>query len=129
MTNQLTLYQGQKGFEMKVPHKENWVLLREEGYSPIQNVVSAAAACGGYVYESILKKSNIAYTFERIEVSYEQEDIKVKTIKSIKMTFYLRVDLKDQQKALSAVKLVAQYCPVIQSLNPTIKIIEKVIFA
>ena len=48
----LTIHQGSDKFEMTTP-TGNWVLAREKGYSPVQMLVSAVAACGGYVYASV----------------------------------------------------------------------------
>ncbi len=52
----LTIQQGSDKFEMTTP-TGNWVLAREKGYSPVQMLVSAVAACGGYVYASVLENS------------------------------------------------------------------------
>ncbi|HRL51001.1 MAG TPA: OsmC family peroxiredoxin, partial [Enterococcus aquimarinus] len=48
-----TLNKVGPAFTLDTP-EEPWILLRGEGYSPVQSLVTAAAACAGYVYISVL---------------------------------------------------------------------------
>lgn len=43
-----TLNKVGPAFTLDTP-EEPWILLRGEGYSPVQSLVTAAAACAGYV--------------------------------------------------------------------------------
>lgn len=125
----LTLFKGAKGFELQVAGKENWVLLRDGGYSPVQSIAAAAGACGGYVYQSILENSKIPYTFHKVEVSYlRHEEKKSHPIKQIELVFYVTVAKEQQGRAERGIRLVSKHCPVIQSLDPAIEILEKVVF-
>lgn len=124
----LHLIQGQKGFELAQETK-NWSLIREDGYSPIQMLVSATAACGGYVYQSILTNSHIPFTFKGIDVTYERdEEKKAHPIRSIHMTFLVSVPQEHQRRAQTSLKLVSGYCPVIQTLSTEVSIVESVEF-
>ncbi|NKC69028.1 OsmC family protein [Vagococcus fluvialis] len=127
-TDKITLVQGDKGMELPV-ESGNWVLLREEGYSPVQSMVAAVGACGAYVYQSVLESSRIDYTFDHVEVNYERdEEIQSQPVKKIEISFYLTVEQEKQARAERGMKLIAKHCPVIQSLNPSIEVIEKAIF-
>lgn len=128
MSDKLTLIQGQNGFELEVLGKENWVMRREMGYSPVQSVIAAVGACGGYVYQHLLKNSNVSATFDRVEAEYTRHEDSVGAISSITLTFFVSVQESDKAKAQSCLKLVSRYCPVIQSLDKNIKIIETVEF-
>lgn len=128
MSDKLTLIQGQNGFELEVLGKENWVMRREMGYSPVQSVIAAVGACGGYVYQHLLKNSNVSATFHRVEAEYTRHDDSVGAISSITLTFFVSVEKSDQTKAQSCLKLVSRYCPVIQSLDKNIKMVELVQF-
>lgn len=89
----LTIHQGSDKFEMTTP-TGNWVLAREKGYSPVQMLVSAVAACGGYVYASVLENSKITAEIEKIEVSYDRDDNK-KPNQSVPSKFsFMRKSLK-----------------------------------
>lgn len=128
MSEKLTLIQGEKGFELEVLGKENWIMRREMGYSPVQSVVASVAACGGYVYQHLLKNSSVSAIFHRVDVDYTRQEDSVGAIESITLTFLVSVEESDKVKAQSCLKLVSRYCPVIQSLNKSITIVETVQF-
>ncbi|APB31760.1 OsmC family protein [Vagococcus teuberi] len=129
MTNQIIkLIQGKNGIELPF-ESGNWVLLKEEGYSPIQMLLASVAGCGAYVYQSILNKSNISYTFKTVSVKYTRNQEKQsKPIESIDMTFEVKVADEDQERARRALKLISKNCPVIQSLDSAISVSETIKF-
>ncbi|WP_242542893.1 OsmC family protein [Vagococcus fluvialis] len=99
-TDKITLVQGDKGMELPV-ESGNWVL----------------------------ESSRIDYTFDHVEVNYERdEEIQSQPVKKIEISFYLTVEEEKQARAERGMKLIAKHCPVIQSLNPSIEVIEKAIF-
>lgn len=126
--DKITLVKGSKGLELPVD-SGNWIMLREEGYSPVQSLVAAVGACGAYVYQSVLESSRIEFTFDHVEINYERdESIQSQPVKMIEINFYLTVEEEKQARAERGMKLIAKHCPVIQSLNPNIQVIEKAIF-
>lgn len=127
--HELTIVKGSEKFELAAPDK-NWVLAYEEGYSPIQMLASAAGACGGYVYSSILENSKIPFEFKKIEVSYVRDETKkAEPLSEITMVFHVVVALEYQERATKCLRLVNPNCPVIQSLDPTIQVVETVEFS
>ena len=125
----LELVQGTKGMELPVA-QGNWVLLREEGYSPVQSLIASTGACGAYVYQSVLENSKIPYTFHKVTITYERDmENAPNPITEINMTFHVTIDDSLRERATRALKLVAKHCPVIQSLNPAIKVVELVEFS
>lgn len=124
----LRLVRSQNGFELPLETDSNWVMKRELGYSPVQSVVAATAACGGYVYESILKNSNVDYMMHHIIVTFERENSKVAPLSKIDITFEISVSPNDENKAVTALKLINKYCPVMQSLSSNVVISEHVSF-
>ena len=124
----LTLVKGKDKLELP-QQNGNWVLARELGYSPVQMLVTAAAACGGYVYTSVLENSHVPAEIEKIEVSYTRDSTKkAEPTSSIQINFYARISAEYQEKAIRCLKLVSPNCPVIQSLDPTITVAETVHF-
>lgn len=124
----LTIFQGEDKFELPTS-TQPWVLARDKGYSPVQMLVSAVAACGGYVYQSVLENSKISYEFKKVEASYTRDqEKKAEPIKTIELIFYLAVEQSDQERASRCLKLVSPNCPVIQSLDPQITVTETVHF-
>jgi len=67
-----TLNKVGPAFTLDTP-EEPWILLRGEGYSPVQSLVTAAAACAGYVYISVLNNSNVPHEIEKVTVSYTRD--------------------------------------------------------
>ncbi|QTU82630.1 OsmC family protein [Carnobacteriaceae bacterium zg-C25] len=128
MSEKIVLQQGIKGFELSVQDAPNWVMLREVGYSPVQSMVASIGACGGYVYQELLRNSNVPFTFHRVELAYERHDDNVGALSKVTVTFVVSVEESVQAKASAIVKLVSRYCPVIQSLNPAIQLEEYVEF-
>ncbi|MEG1503616.1 MAG: OsmC family protein [Enterococcus sp.] len=126
----LEIYQHDENkFEMHTK-KGEWILTKEKGYSPVQMLVSSVAACGGYVYISILENSKIEATISKIEVTYRRnEQKKAEPVSEIQLKFIAsNVPEADQKRAIHCLKLIPANCPVIQSLDPTIQVTETVEF-
>ena len=124
----IELIQGKKGIELPV-ETGNWVLLKEEGYSPIQTLVASVGSCGAYVYQSILNKSHIPYKFEKTIVTYTRDSERQShPVNSIAIHFELSVPLEFQERANRSLKLIKKNCPVIQSLDTEINIVETATF-
>ena len=127
---QLTLEfkRGAKGFELPQANGD-WVMLREEGYSPVQMLASAIGACGGYVYESVLTNSKIPFEIERGTVTYTRSATKkAEPLENVTLVFYAKIPAEYQERATRALKLINPNCPVMQSLDPAIKVTEEVVF-
>lgn len=124
----VTVYKGTEKFELAA-NPTNWILAREQGYSPVQMLVTAVATCGGYVYTSVLENSQVPFEFEKIDVSYDRDTTKrADPVSAIAIQFFVKVPLEAQEKATRCLKLVAPNCPVIQSLDPAIVVTETVHF-
>ncbi len=124
----LDLLYTEKGMELPL-EKENWVMKRGFGYSPVQSLAAAVGACGGYVYDSILTNSKIPHEFKEVKVTYETNDeVKPHPISKIRLAFRVIVEKDYQERAEHGVKLVSKHCPVIQSLDPKIEVEEVVVF-
>lgn len=125
----MELISGETGFEL-VHQSGNWILKKDIGFSPVEMLVASIGACGAYVYEKILTNSNIDFTIKNVEISYERaEEKQAKPLSRVVITFSLHVSEEHQGKAERALKLIGKNCPVMQSLDPEIAVIENVIFA
>lgn len=124
----MELISGEKGFEL-VHQSGNWLLKKDIGFSPVELLVASIGACGAYVYEKILTNSNIAFTIEKVDISYERaEDKQAKPLSRVVITFSIKIAKDEQGKAERALKLIGKNCPVMQSLDPEIAVVENVIF-
>ena len=128
MVERLTIIRGVEIFELQTK-TAHWVLANEEGYSPVQMLVSAIGACGGYVYQSVLENSHIPFEFEKIEVTYSREvERRAQPLKQVTILFYVSVPEDFQARETRCLKLVSPNCPVIQSLAERITVEETVVF-
>lgn len=124
----LLLVQGEKGMELP-RDGENWVILKDLGYSPVQSLVAAVGSCGAYVYQSILEKSRIPYRFDKVEIDYVRDEEKeTEPVKEITLVFFVEVEESKQGRAERGLAMVSKYCPVMQSIDPNIVVTEKVVF-
>ncbi|WP_086315394.1 hypothetical protein A5821_002879 [Enterococcus sp. 7F3_DIV0205] len=124
----MELIPSEKGFEL-VHQSGNWVLKKEIGFSPVEMLVASIGACGAYVYEKILSNSHVDFTINKVEISYDRAENKpAKPLSRVVITFSLRVSEEEQGKAERALKLIGKNCPVMQSLDPEIAVVEQVIF-
>ncbi|GBG94828.1 peroxiredoxin [Ligilactobacillus salitolerans] len=125
----ITLTANDGNFELQ-QETANWTLRADQGYSPVQMLASAAAACGGYVYQEVLENSKVPFEMKKAEVAYTRDEVdnKAHPLKEIELTFYLQVPADLQKKATSCLRLINRNCPVVQSLDPKITISEKAVF-
>ena len=123
----LTLVKGKDKLELP-QQNGNWVLARELGYSPVQMLVTAAAAVAVMcillfwkILMCLLRLKNRSQLYERF---YEESRADLFDPDQ----FYARISAEYQEKAIRCLKLVSPNCPVIQSLDPTITVAETVHF-
>ncbi len=119
---------GKKELEL-VSKNNNWIMANEIGFSPVQSLVAAVGACGGYVYEGILTNSKIPFQLLGITMDYQvNKKGSVHPVTSIQMIFHVIVATEHQSRAVRALRLVSKNCPVIQSLDPKISVEETIHF-
>lgn len=124
----MELISSENGFEL-VHQSGNWVLKKELGFSPVEMLVASIGACGAYVYEKILTNSHVDFTIDKVELAYERAEEKpAKPLSRVLITFAIHVPKEEQGKAERALKLIGKNCPVMQSLDSEIALIEKVLF-
>lgn len=123
----MELISGEKGFEL-VHQSGNWILKKDIGFSPVEMLVASIGACGAYVYEKILTNSHIDFTIANVVISYERTEIQAKPLSKVVITFSVQISEEEQGKAERALKLIGKNCPVMQSLDPAITVVEEVVF-
>lgn len=106
----------------------NWEMNKETGFSPLNTMVLAVAGCSAGVYRNILNNSKIDHTFHDVTIDYERSEESAKPVTSITINMYLTVDEENQGRAERATKMIHKYCPVVQSIDPSILVTENVVF-
>lgn len=107
---------------------QDWPMNKETGFSPLNTFVLAVAGCSAGVYRNILTNSKIDHTFHDVAIDFERSEESAKPVTAITINMYVTVPEEDQGRAERATKMIHKYCPVVQSIDPTIQIIENVIF-
>ena len=106
-----------------------WKMAYNEGYSPVEMLVLSVAGCGGYVYTSILENSKIPFKLKKTIVQYTRDEAKkTQPLKSVTIHFEMEIPVEFQERALRCLSLISANCPVMQSLDSTIEVIETVAF-
>ena len=124
----IELLPGKDGLEIALPEGK-MVLKRDLGYSPVELTVVAVSACATYVLESILDKQHVTYEILKTTMTYERnEEKRANPIKSIDITFEVRADESAHAKIQKATRLIAGNCPVIQTLDEEVEVIEEIVF-
>ncbi|MGX7245462.1 OsmC family protein [Enterococcus quebecensis] len=124
----MELISSKRGFEL-VHQSGNWLLKKDSGFSPVEMLVASIGACGSYVYETILTNSKISFTIKKVEISYERDENRpTKPLRKVTISFFINVSKEAQGKAERAIHLISKNCPVIQSLDPSIDVVEEVFF-
>ena len=119
---------GHNGIEL-VHESGNWNLKSGIGFSPVQMTAVSVGACGMYVFDAILKNSSIPCEIHKVDVSYTvDEESRVKPITSVTLIYNVSVSDEYKDKVERIIKLVPKSCPVMQSLDPRIEIIETLVY-
>lgn len=109
-------------------HKNDpWTLAEDIGFSPLETLVAAAAACSTYVFRKILDKQRIDYTIQSVQADYEEGTSK--PLSRIDILFILSVDDTHKEKIEKDLKLVPKHCTVVRCLDPAIEVNEHVVFS
>lgn len=95
----------------------------EEGPTPMDGLLLAAAGCAGADIVVILKKMKVALNTVSIDLVGERRPEHPKRYVSLKYVFRLAGEGLERSKAERAVRLsLNKYCSVTQSLNPDVKV-------
>ncbi len=119
---------GKNGVEL-IKEGGNWELKAGFGFSPVESLVASVGACGMYVFSGILNGSQVEHEILKTTLAYEvDESSRVKPITKIIIDYHMTVEDELKDKVERFVKLVAKSCPVMQSINPSIEVVENIIY-
>ncbi|WP_204465860.1 OsmC family protein [Shouchella xiaoxiensis] len=118
----------EKGYSIDLPYGELDISGDETaGFRPYQLLVSSIAVCSGGVYRKILVKKRIDYTTIDIEAEVVRNEANVNEVTEVHLTFYVKGASVAIEKLEKALELATKNCPIVQSVNKSILITEKVI--
>ncbi|MBG9988676.1 OsmC family protein [Aerococcaceae bacterium DSM 111176] len=109
-----------------------WVIDGKTTYSALEMLLTASAACGAAVFRDMLANSKIEAELKRVDIEFtraDEEENQARPIKTLQLIF--NVDAADEtaeRRSKGLTRFVSRYCPVIQSLDPSIDLEEVVKF-
>ena len=125
MVERLTIIRGVEKFELQTK-TARWVLAKEEGYSPVQMLVSAIGACGDTCINPFWKIRTFPLSLKnRSHVSKVER--RAQPLKQVTILFYVTVPEAFQEHD-TVFEACLPNCPVIQSLAERITVEETVVF-
>lgn len=117
---------GNNGIEL-IHENGNWNLKAGAGFSPVEALVAAVGSCGLYVFQGLLTGSKIEHEFVNAKVDFKVDDSKrVTPVKEIVIDYFMKANEEDKARIERIVDLVSKNCPVMQSLNEDVEVIENI---
>ncbi|CCF13507.1 osmC-like family protein [Brevibacillus laterosporus GI-9] len=102
---------------------------RQQGFKPIDLLVSAIAGCSQIVFTRILEKKRISYNSLTLHVDTVQSENAPNPLTKISLIYTITGSDLVQEKLDKALRLVPPNCTIIQSLHPNIEVVEQVIIS
>src|SRR5690625_1445762 len=97
----------------------------EYGFRPYQLLVSSIASCSGLVFQQIIQKQRIELHEITIEAEVERNEDKANRVEKIVLTFHIKGHDLDEQKMQRNLEISRKHCSMIQSVEESIVIEEK----
>lgn len=97
------------------------------GFRPFQLLVSSIAVCSGGVFRKILDKKRIQYDSVEIEADVVRNEANVNEVTEVHLRFFVKGSLATTEQLEKSLALASKNCPIVQSVNKSIKITESII--
>lgn len=113
------------GFSANFEYGELHIAGNEEfGFRPYQLMVSSIAVCSGGVLRGILEKKRLAVEDITIQAKVERKEEEANRIESIAIHYLLKGNDLSEEKIEQSIKLARKNCPMVRSVEDSIKITE-----
>ncbi|GAE36423.1 OsmC family protein [Halalkalibacter akibai] len=94
------------------------------GFRPFQLLVSSIAVCSGGILRKVLEKKRITYTDIKIKADVTRNAAGVNEVTDIHLHFTIIGADTTDEKIQKALEVTAKNCPIVQSVNKSIRITE-----
>ncbi|EEL52135.1 OsmC [Bacillus cereus Rock3-44] len=99
---------------------------KENGYSPLQLLISSIAGCSAIVFRTILEKKRITYDAFTIEAEIGRSEALSKPVESVHLHYKIKAQNITEGQLDKALQLAVKNCTIVQSVKDSIKITETV---
>ncbi|WP_020061509.1 OsmC family protein [Bacillus sp. 123MFChir2] len=109
----------------KVPYGELQIG-KENGYTPLELLISSIAGCSAIVFRTILEKKRITYHEFTMETEIIRSETLSKPVKSVHIHYKIKAERITQEQLEKALELAMKNCTIVQSVKDSIEIIETI---
>ena len=98
----------------------------ENGFRPVQLLVSSLVGCSGGLLKTILEKKRIAFDTIHVEADVERNGTRVNKVTKISLHYIVfgkNLNIKQVQKSLN---IVMRNCSMIESVKNSIEVVETI---
>ena len=99
---------------------------KENGYSPLQLLVSSIAGCSAIVFRTILEKKRITYDTFTIETEIGRSEALSKPVESVHLHYKIKAQNITEEQLDKALQLAVKNCTIVQSVKDSIKVTETI---
>ncbi|MCM2675248.1 OsmC family protein [Alkalicoccobacillus plakortidis] len=116
---------NENGFEHKTSFGTLEVSGNEEfGFRPYQLLVSSIAVCSGGVLRKVLQKKRISFSDIELTADVTRNEAGVNEVTDVALHFTIIGTDASRQTIAKALSLATKNCPIVQSVNKSIRITE-----
>ncbi len=95
---------------------------KENGYSPLQLLISSIAGCSAIVFRTILEKKRIPYDTFTIETEIGRSEALSKPVESVHLHYKIKAQNITEEQLDKALQLAVKNCTIVQSVKDSINI-------
>lgn len=99
---------------------------KEDGYSPLELLVSSIAGCSAIVFRTILEKKRITYDTFTIETEIGRSEALSKPVESVHLHYKIKAKNITEEQLDKALQLAVKNCTIVQSVKDSIKVTETI---
>lgn len=99
----------------------------ESGFRPVELLISSIASCSGFVFQNILKKQRIQIEEFVITAEVERNEDKANRVEKIILIFHVKGNELNEKKLQRNLDVSRKYCGMIQSVEGSIDIEERLL--
>ncbi|WP_163971011.1 OsmC family protein [Oceanobacillus halotolerans] len=98
----------------------------EHGFRPFQLMVASIVGCSGSVFRRILQKQQIPISDLKIAAEVDRNEDEANRIEAIRLHYTVSGKRLDPDKLYKSLEIARKNCPIVRSVEDSIKITETI---
>lgn len=99
---------------------------KEQGYTPLELLVTSIAGCSAIVFQTILEKKRVSYESFTIDTEITRSEQLPKPITSVHLHYKIKTDCITKEQLEKVLVLAVKNCTIAQSVKDSIEITETI---